>query len=439
MRIKKEFKEYCLLIAEIVIKKFYQKEFQNHNQEALNMDATIIKVFIEQTGKFISNQDNKFPIKITEDLLIYSIGKKSILFHIILDYFKDKKETKNISYNQIYDDWLERKTEELEKEGIEKYLNTSDPHFNHNAYYWHIELRRNSLFEDLEVPFKILAEYLNFRYSINKPISAVDKIDSLIKQHKLNKEQQLFIYDKINGLIANAERETQEKLSIINVEILDRRWEIEPLDLQDELDKFDTDLILEEANKIESIEDQIAFLRKKQLEFKREDDDTEFIKEKINILQIDIDSLHLKLERERTKNIPDEVYFDKQFGNLIESNNAISTGFQRLEAKVITKLNTLSVEAKAANRQITANLESLGNEMFNNNEEQKLFFDKVNSIIKKLNPKESKEFEGWQNQPIKHKLKVILPLVIFNYEAEMDVSKFTFPKNWKDLKEWFIK
>lgn len=438
MKIKKEFKDYCVLIAEIVIKKFYQKEFKNDNQEALNIDATIIKVLIEKTSEAISKQDPKFPIEITEDLLIYEIGKKSVLFHIIFNYFQSERDIEKISYDDIYNDWLERKTEELAKEGIEKYLNTSDPHFNHNAYYWHIELRRKNLFNDLEVPFSILAEYLNFKYSINTPFSAVDKVDDLIKKNNLNKEQQLFIYDKINGLIANADRETQEKLSIINVEVLDRRWEIEPLDIQADLDKLNTDLILHEANKIESIYDRIAYLRKKQLEFKNEEDETGFIQEKVNILQIDIDSQYLKLEKERIKNIPDEEYFDKQFGNLLESNNALNLGIQKLEAKIIDKLNLMSEDAKKANQQITKSLDSIEEGIFNNKEEQSKFFDKVNFIIEKLNPKESEEFKGWQNQPLKHKLKVVLPLVILQYEAEMDVSKFSFPKSWKELKEWFI-
>ena len=51
---------------------------------------------------------------------------------------------------------LKRKLKKEGNKGIEKYLNTNDPHFNYNAYFWYIGLKENNLFEDMEIPFKIL-------------------------------------------------------------------------------------------------------------------------------------------------------------------------------------------------------------------------------------------------------------------------------------------
>ena len=70
--------------------------------------------------------------------------------------------------------------------------------------------------------------------------------------------------------------------------------------------------------------------------------------------------------------------------------------------------------------------------------EQKTFFEKIEKHINGLPEEERNKYGNWQNQAIKHKLKVVLPLVLFKYEAEMDVSKFKLPKKWGDIKAWFI-
>jgi hypothetical protein len=299
MEINNEFKKYCSDISEIVIKKFNQKKFENDLQKSLNIDATKLNVILNKTKKSLRENKIEGPIEVSEDLLIRTFCKRSILFKISYEYYKKKIKLENITYEIIYKDWISALKDQPNYKGIEKYFNTSDPHFNNNAYFWYIGLKNKNLFTNIEIPFIILQEYLNFKFNSNLPITAIDKIDTLINEHKLTKEQQLYIYDKLLGLIANADLATQNMLTIINVEIHDRRWAIEPYDLTNETKRYDLELILKESKNYESIEDQITFLRKKQLEFENEHGEARYLQELINNIQIDIDSLYLKLKKDK--------------------------------------------------------------------------------------------------------------------------------------------
>ncbi|MCC7026193.1 MAG: hypothetical protein IT265_04505 [Saprospiraceae bacterium] len=307
MEINNEFKKYCSDISEIVIKKFNQKKFENDLQKSLNIDATKLNVILNKTKKSLRENKIEGPIEVSEDLLIRTFCKRSILFKISYEYYKKKIKLENITYEIIYKDWISALKDQPNYKGIEKYFNTSDPHFNNNAYFWYIGLKNKNLFTNIEIPFIILQEYLNFKFNSNLPITAIDKIDTLINEHKLTKEQQLYIYDKLLGLIANADLATQNMLTIINVEIHDRRWAIEPYDLTNETKRYDLELILKESKNYESIEDQITFLRKKQLEFENEHGEARYLQELINNIQIDIDSLYLKLKKHNLSSTNNDI------------------------------------------------------------------------------------------------------------------------------------
>jgi hypothetical protein len=128
------------------------------------------------------------------------------------------------------------------------------------------------LFPNLQIPFTILLNYLDFSKNYSKPISCVDKIEKQMNEFQLNKAQRLFIYDKLNGLIANAEPSVQDNLSTINVEITDRRWQIEPYS-ELEVEKYNLESIMTEADKIQKIPERIRFLRHKKLSYEKEAED----------------------------------------------------------------------------------------------------------------------------------------------------------------------
>ena len=155
---------------------------------------------------------------------------------------------------------------------VEDYFNTMDEHFNTNAYFWYLSLKKSNLFQSLQIPFAILANYLDFSKNYNRPISIVDKIEEQMNQCQLNKNQRLFIYDKLNGLIANAEPSIQDKLSTINIEIIDRRWQLEPNSDLD-LEKYNLESIMMEAEKIQNIPERIKFLRHKKLSYEKDAED----------------------------------------------------------------------------------------------------------------------------------------------------------------------
>lgn len=422
MKIKEEFKKYCLEVAETVINRFYKKEFENGDQEKLNYDATIIKVAIKKADEALNQIQNNSPIELSAGTMIYAIGKNSIFFQLSFSYFQQEIPVNRITYERILDDWVLEKEKRDSKEGLDKYLNSSDPHFNHNAYYWRIEINTKQLFDDLEIPFEILSEYLKFKFKYNRPIAVVDGIENLMNKHDLNKDQRLFIYDKLNGLIANTDIETQNRLSILNIEILDRRWTIEPYDLEEENKKFNIDHILEESKENSSIEDQISFLRRKQLQLNSEKDETGFIQELINSIQIEIDSLYLKLNRNNSEN-----KFQNDLKSIKENQQTMMSSLENIESE----LHKFKIANKAQIEKLQEAIDKDFEKLFVSDSEQQQLLEKLNTIAKNENNQE------WFDQPLKTKLKVMLPLVIFKYERELDISNFKFPKNLIELKRIF--
>ncbi|MBK9487825.1 MAG: hypothetical protein IPO07_02800 [Haliscomenobacter sp.] len=269
MKISADLKQLAYKTANRVIEKFRNKELKGNDEELIVIEATMIKVGIDKSHSIIEehNKANKNEgIELTEDFILFMVCKNNHLFSRIYNRYKTDRFLEDIPLDLIIEDWKETKNQ---VSGIEKYFNTEDEHFNNNAYYWYIHLKDKKLFPDIEVPFMILSEYLHFLRNFNIPISCVDKLKNKMDEHKLNKEQKLFIFDKINGLIANADIETQNNLSHINIEVLDSRWNIEPYqDLNYE--QYSIEYIVEEASKIEDFFERLRFFKHRKLEYEKE-------------------------------------------------------------------------------------------------------------------------------------------------------------------------
>ena len=192
------------------------------------------------------------------------ICKNNHLFNRIYERF-NSENLEEATLETIIEDWKNTKNK---FDGIEKYFNTKNEHFNNNAYYWYLHLRNNELFADIELPFQILSEYFYFLDNYRIPITCIERLKNKMDDNDLTKEQRIFIYDKINGLIANADLDTQNNLAHINIEVLDSRWNLEPYqDLNPE--QYLIEFIAEEASKIDDLYERLKYLKHRKLEYEK--------------------------------------------------------------------------------------------------------------------------------------------------------------------------
>lgn len=293
MKISDNLKAIAYKIANQVIEKYRNKELKDRNEEQIVIEATMIKVGIEKIPEIIKEQaktKKNGGIEITEDFILFMICKNNHLFNRTNERL-DSVNLEELSVELIVEDW---KNTVNEFEGIEKYFNTKDEHFNNNAYHWYLELRNNNLFSDVELPFQILSEYLFFLENFRIPITCIDKLNKKIDEHNLTKEQKLFIYDKIIGLIANADTDTQNDLSHINIEVLDCRWNLEPYqDLN--IEQYSIEFIAEEALKIVDPYERLKFLKLRKIEYEREADSIGWDIGLGDEIQVEIDVLEKRI------------------------------------------------------------------------------------------------------------------------------------------------
>lgn len=290
MKISDDLKQIAYKVANGIIERFRNKELKDNNEQQIVIEATMIKVGIDKSRSIIEEQNktNKNEgIELTEDFILFMVCKNNHLFSRIYSRHRTERLLEDISLDSIIEDWRETQNQIL---GIERYFNTEDEHFNNNAYYWYLHLKDKELFPDIEIPFQILSEYLSFLKNYNTPISCVEKLKKKMDDHELNKEQKLFIFDKINGLIANADEETQSNLSHINIEVLDSRWNIEPYQDLD-YEQYSIEYIVEEASKIENLFERLSFFKHRKLEYERESQELGWDIGLGNEIQIEIDVL----------------------------------------------------------------------------------------------------------------------------------------------------
>jgi hypothetical protein len=99
-------------------------------------------------------------------------------------------------------------------------------------------------------------------------------------------------------------------------------------------------------------------------------------------------------------------------------------------------LEQMSTRLRQVLEDIQGSIESMGERLFANADEQRKFYEKMMS---KLSDTEKEEVEHiWKKGDIKQKIKFSLPFLIGKYEAEIDLSEKRFPRSWKEFKAWFI-
>jgi hypothetical protein len=175
MKINDDVKQIAYLIANRIIEKFRNKEFKDTDEELIVIEATMIVVGVEKSASIIEeaiSENHNEGIEITEDYVMYMMCVNNHLFSRISASYIANKSYNSVTLEQIIEDWKET---QKPQHGVEKYFNTQSDHFNYNAYFWFIEIKDGELFPDIEIPFKILSEYLYFLNHFNTPISSVGK------------------------------------------------------------------------------------------------------------------------------------------------------------------------------------------------------------------------------------------------------------------------
>ena len=69
----------------------------------------------------------------------------------------------------------------------------------------------------------------------------------------------------------------------------------------------------------------------------------------------------------------------------------------------------------------------------------KSFFAYIEKRINALPDAERQKYTGWQNQPVKQKLKLVLPLGILKYEREISVRNVNIPLSWEEFVGLFVR
>ena len=308
MKISNDLKAIAYKISNLVITKYRNEELKNSDDEQIVVEARMIKVGIEKIPMIIIEQTQtkrNGGIEITEDFMLYMVLKDNHLFNRANERLKfDDFEELNVE--QIIEDW---RSTVHKVEGIEKYFNTRDEHFNNNAYHWYLEIKDNNLFPDTELPFQILSEYLFFCDNFRTPITCIDRLNKKMDESNLIKEQKIFIYDKINGLIANADIDTQNTHSNIMLGILDCRWNLEPYqDLNSE--QYSIEFIANESVKIVDLYERLKFLKLRKIEYEREADSIGCDIGLGDEIQVEIDVLEKRIK---------DNHIDAQSSNSVEN------------------------------------------------------------------------------------------------------------------------
>ncbi len=116
----------------------------------------------------------------------------------------------------------------------------------------------------------------------------------------------------------------------------------------------------------------------------------------------------------------------------------ISYHLDNLESRLQQKLQSLDLQSQRHCTLLSQEIQETKSAFFTSNAEQQAFFQRLEPLIQREAKMIQAELEEWQNSPVQHKIKVVLPLLFFVYCAEMDVSKFRLPRSWAELKAWFV-
>lgn len=151
---------------------------------------------------------------------------------------------------------------------------------------------------------------------------------------------------------------------------------------------------------------------------------------------------YLRLNENQLSEKLDEIY---------NNTDTIKKGISRIEnefGELYFLLDKYNYEQKLQLEEILTSLSDIDETTFNAEWEQENINDKLNLIIESLNPNEitldeknnlRTKLSNSTSLSVKHKLKFTIPLILFKYEAEIELSdKQKLPKSWKEWKALLI-
>lgn len=128
------------------------------------------------------------------------------------------------------------------------------------------------------------------------------------------------------------------------------------------------------------------------------------------------------------KNTEELDYLKTELSELRVNQNKMISSIDSIQIKLLNFNDLHSDLITKLENDIELNFEKL----FDSEEEKEIILQQLAQIAKASNNEE------WYNRPLKSKIKIMIPFMIFRYEKELDVTNFTFPQNWKELKGIFI-
>ena len=310
----------------IVVKIIEENRNKDLNEAQLEivMHANLIKIIIDKAPdvlkglkeKIKDNPDYKDVILSEEDIVNKALEENKLFKRLSMAYSVGTEVISGFTTATILELWNQSTT----YSGIEKYFNTPDNLFNSNAFHWHIALKTNKLFTDIELPFKILFRYFDFLKSPDKPISCLDKVIQDFEKHKLTIEQRIFILDRFTGMLYHS---NDPELSNIFILLVDKRHDLSSYldDPEIKNNIWSIESLRDESEKLTTILERKRFFRLKKLEYEKESDKLGFdfgLKEEIDIELKYLEELEGKDSLEKD-NI-DEVFKNKDITNI--GNNA---------------------------------------------------------------------------------------------------------------------
>lgn len=279
----KLFKEIIYKKVIEIIEKFRDKEFNNAQEEELVLEATMIKVFLEQGDKIIEKalssnikEDSQTAENLTEEtksILIESFLSKNKLYNRIkLNYEKYREALESLDTSIFVNEWHKKEGHQI---GLDKYFNTPDDLFNSKAFYWRFGAIEKDIFTEIEVLYKIMMRYFDIKVMYDKPIMCADLIMGDCQNNNLSNEETKFVLDNFTEMLFSSE---DTKLINVFIELTDRRHNLFPYDEEPDFEEnlWDLEILREKAKQFPTILEKIKFYRLQKLEYEKQSRELKF-------------------------------------------------------------------------------------------------------------------------------------------------------------------
>jgi hypothetical protein len=173
----------------------------------------------------------------------------------------------------------------------------------------------------------------------------VSSLKEKFEKNQLNNKQKIFIYDRLNGLIANSDSDTKNRLTLINIEILNARNNLQEIEIDSS--QYEIEQILLEAKKKGDINAQIKFLKNYKVDYKLIADSIDFdigLEEKIDNEIEYIKELHSKNQKENLTSLTKDLI--TACSQLQGLNKAINGNEDSRNSFISNSLNNMGYKAK---------------------------------------------------------------------------------------------